>query len=256
MKGFNSRSPRLLIIIISVVVAILLGSFSALELALSRVLDPDTVSPERSILSLVANYLDGYKIDTVYGKSTDYPLPAGGVRVAPLAGFKPNSEKRDWGSYPKESWVAVFQKSAFGFIAAVPNKTPTLSEAKEKCGQDIEKLGADVCDFVQKWLSSPPEQRIFVAFTKDDFDHAAQVGKSFEEAGFAVFLFLKAKDEKPWADPAMVGEVFAQARFRMVIDSANARGSPGVALEHECCGPLLLPPPPSTAVSLALQGKG
>jgi len=253
MARNKTLARGLAISLISCFIVVTFLPSAQMELALSRVLDPNAVSPERAILSRIAHDLDLQGIDTVYGKSTDYPLPAGGVRVAPLAGFTPN--KRDWGSYLKQTWVAAFQKGAVGFTAAVPNNAPALSEANTKCIQNIATLGADVCDFVRKWLSSPPGQRIFIAFTKDDFDHANQVGKSLEKAGFTVFLFLKGKDEKPWADPAMVGEVFAQATFRMVIDSANARGSPGVALERECCGPLLLPPPPSTPLSIALQGK-
>lgn len=223
------------------------------ELASSKVIDPNTISPEQPLLSRIASDLDEHGIDTVYGKSTDYPLAAAGVRVAPLAGFTPN--KRAWDSYSKETWVAAFQKGITGFIAAVPNNAPALSEANTKCIQDIATLGPDVCEFVRKWLSAPSDQRVFIAFTKEDFDQAAQVGKSLEKAGFTVFLFLKGRDQKPWADPAMVGEVFAQAKFRIVINSTNARGSPGVALERECCEPLLLPPPPSTPLSLALQGK-
>src|ERR1700750_5789 len=78
-----------------------------IDLALGRVLDADTDSAERPVLELIASDLDIHGIDTVYGKTTDFPLAAGGVRVAPLAGFTPN--KRDWASYLKETWVAAFQ---------------------------------------------------------------------------------------------------------------------------------------------------
>lgn len=222
-----------------------------LNFASSRILDPQTASPERVILSRVAPDLETGGINTVYGKSTDFPLVAGEVRVAPLAGFTPH--KRDWGSYIKPTWISAFEKGVIGFLAIVPKEPSAVEVANSKCLQDIAALGRDVCDFVRKWLSAPPDERIFIAFTKEDFEHAKRVAASFEEAGFTVFLFLKGKDQKPWADPAMVGEVFAQARYRMVIDSANARGSLGVALERECCEPLLLPSPPSTALSRALQ---
>jgi hypothetical protein len=41
----------------------------------------------------------------------------------------------------------------------------------------------------------------------------------------------------------MVGEVFAQASHRLVIDTANARGSEGVALESRLCEYFLTSPP-------------
>lgn len=117
-------------------------------------------------------------------------------------------------------------------------------------------MGSNVCEFVRKWTSTPPNQRIFIAFTKDDFNSAKKVADSLERAGYAVFLFMKGKDDKPWADPGMAGEVFAQAKHRFVIDTANARSSPGVAFESECCSSLLLPPPPITPLTQALQNKG
>jgi hypothetical protein len=213
----------------------------------SRVIDPDSLSPERPILALIADYLDRYDIDTVYGKSTDYPLPEGSVRVAPLGGFTPR--ERDWGEYWAVSWAYAFQEGVLGVIIAVPK---AIEKAEISCIEDILKLGNDVCDFVRKWVSTPREQRIFIAFTKNDFDHARRVAQGLEDAGFTVFLFLKGHDQKPWADPAMVGEVFAQAGFRIVIDSANSRGSPGVALERGC-EDLLRSPPPTTSLVRALQ---
>jgi hypothetical protein len=223
------------------------------DVATGRVIDKGTLSPEQPILSLVADELDARGIDTVFGKSADYTLSEGAVRVAPLAGFTPH--KQDWGSYLNQTWESAFRKGVIGFIIAVPNQTSSISEAGASCIKDILELGRDVCEFVHKWLTAPADRKVFVAFTKDDFEHADQVRISLEKAGFTVFLFLKGKDQKPWADPGMVGEVFAQAKFRLVIDSANARGSPGVALERECCEPLLSPSPPTTPLMLALQGK-
>jgi hypothetical protein len=249
-RALRGRSRRILALLL---IAGMFLSSDRFDPALGKVLDPNAISPEQPILSRIANDLDAHGIDVVYGRSTDYPLSTGSVRVAPLAGFTPN--KRAWDSYLKETWVSAFQKGVVGFIAAVPNNSPVLSEANARCVQTIATLGADVCEFVRNWLSAPADQRVFIAFTKDDVDYATQVGKSLEKAGFTVFLFLKGKDQKPWADPAMVGEVFAQANFRIVIDSVNARGSPGVALERECCEPLLLPRPPATPLSIALQGK-
>jgi hypothetical protein len=227
--------------------------FVSLDLAFSRVIDPNATSPERPILALIASDLDSHGINIVYGRSTDYPLEDAGVRVAPLAGFAPN--KRDWGSYLPPTWASAFQKGVFGFIIAVPNRPSAVGAAQESCMKDISDLGLDVCEFVRKWISAAPDQRVFIAFTKEDFERANQVRESLEKAGFTVFVFLKGKDQKPWADPGMVGEVFAQAKFRIVIDTANARGSPGVAIERECCAPLLDSPPPTTALMLALQGK-
>jgi hypothetical protein len=226
--------------------------FLCFDLAFGRIIDPGSVSPERDILALIADDLDVHGIDTVYGNSGNYPLPEMAVRVAPLAGFAPRA-RQDWGSYLRQSWASAFGKGIIGFIAAVPNQASPLDRAQEACTKDIFELGLDVCEFVRRWLAASSDQRVFIAFTKDDFDYANQVRQSLERAGYTVFVFLKGKDEKPWADPGMVGEVFAQSRFKIVIDSANARGSPGIAFEHECCGPLLEPDPPTTPLMLALQ---
>jgi hypothetical protein len=85
-------------------------------------------------------------------------------------------------------------------------------------------------------------KRIFVAFTRGDFDAALAIKKSLEQGGLVVFVFLKGKNEAPWADPALVGEVFAQANHRLVIDTGSARGSEGVRFEGLYCEPLLMPP--------------
>jgi hypothetical protein len=239
--------------------AILLVAFCCaacvwLDLGLSRVVDPLSVSSEASVLSKIVDELDVNGIDVAYGKTTQYPLSPGRARVAPLAGFTPH--KADWGSYLYQTWAAAFQHGVIGFVIAVPNTPSTVSSAQETCVKVITLMGSDVCEFVRKWTSTPPNQRIFIAFTKDDFNSAKKVADSLERAGYAVFLFMKGKDNKPWADPGMAGEVFAQAKHRFVIDTANARSSPGVAFESECCSSLLLPPPPITPLTQALQNKG
>ncbi len=234
------RSPNSQIRVILVLSCCL--TYLLLGLGLGRVIGPNSVSPEGKVLSLIVAGLDRHSIDVAYGKSADYPLSGGRARVAPLSGFAPH--KNNWGSYLYQTWAAAFQHGVIGFIVAVPNAPSAISSAQASCIKDIALLGSDVCEFVRKWVSSPPDQRVFIAFTKDDFDSARQVAKSLEGAGYAVFLFLKGKDQKPWADPGMAGEVFAQANYRLVIDTANARSSAGVAFESECCASLLLPPPP------------
>jgi hypothetical protein len=254
---FDSRATRFspigIRLKIFISLFILLLSVSQFDLGLSRVLDPTSRSPERAILELIASDLDARGIDTVYGNSMDQPFQVGDIRVAPLAGFTPN--KRDWGSYSRLTWASAFEKGVIGFIIAVPNRTSPINDAQTTCIKDISELGSDICEFVFKWLAASPDERVFISFTKEDFDHASQVKEALEKAGYTAFLFLKGQDQKPWADPGMVGEVFAQAKFRIVVDSANARGSAGVALEHECCAPLLRPSPPTTPLMLALKGN-
>lgn len=95
-------------------------------------------------------------------------------------------------------------------------------------------------------LRSPSRTRTYAA---------AKAKTALEQSGYVVFLFLKGKNEKPWASPGLVGEVFAQATHRLVIDTAAARGSAGVRFESLCCEPLLLPPYPSTKWSRAISGR-
>jgi hypothetical protein len=227
--------------------------FGLVVSAPTRVIDPDTRSEERSFLAGIADLLDSEGIDAVYGRSADHPLPNGSVRVAPLAGFAPHG--RDWGSFLSESWVAGFRKGIIGVMVVVPGqKKSAVKSAHAACLKNIAKMGKDVCRFVDQWLSCPPDKRVFIAFTREDFEYANKVKLLLEKTGCIVFLFLNGKDQNPWADPGMVGEVFAQARVRMVLDSANARGSLGVTFERECEA-LLESPPPITPLMQTLKGK-
>ncbi|WP_156944013.1 hypothetical protein [Bradyrhizobium sp. Ec3.3] len=209
--------------------------------------------PDDSFLKAVWQQLDNVGIDVVLGKASD--LAASGVpRLASLKGYAP--KEKDWGSFTKEAWPYAFAQGRSGVLFAYrPSAVPKrLATKKAACGRP--KLSLDEgCRFVRNWLAAAPENRVFLAFTNEDFESASKAKLALEKAGYVVFVFLKGKNEKPWASPALVGEVFAQATHRLVLDTLSARGSAGVRFESLCCEPYLAPSYPETALSKALAGQ-
>jgi hypothetical protein len=231
-------------------IAALLFSFCFVA---AKIVDPSGDGPEAALLKSWADNLDAAGVDVVMGIASTLPLSSR-PRLASLRGYAPT--RHDWGAFTRQAWPLAFERGVAGVMFAVQaNALPTnITRKKFECdtatGEETEP-----CKFVNDWLSAEPDKRIFVAFTRDDFDAALAIKKSLEETGFVVFVFLKGKNEAPWADPALVGEVFAQAAHRLVIDSASARGSEGVKFESLCCEPLLLPPFKGSKWSEALTGS-
>lgn len=234
-------------------VALALALTLAVCIASAAIVDPTGQGPDVKFLKGVERILDRAGIDVVLGVSSALP-PPGRPRLASLKDFTPG--KKEWGGFSKMGWSLAFEKGLAGVIfayrpRAVPQK---LAQKRADCAKEIDDR--EGCKFVDDWLSANPEDRVFVAFTNEDFDAASQIKKSLEASGFVVFVFLKEKNEKPWADPALVGEVFAQATHRLVIDSAAARSSKGLQFESLCCEPLLLPPYKATKLSARLAKGG
>lgn len=210
--------------------------------------------PDNKFLSAVERVLDLAGLDVVLGNASALK-PPDKPRLASLAGYAPRRE--NWNSFTKEGWALAFADGRAGVLFAYrPKEVPKrLAKKKSDCDRTKPPGDEEACRFVRDWLNAAPDDRVFIAFTKEDFDAAAKAKDALEKSGYVVFMFLKGKNERPWATPALVGEVFAQATHRLVIDTEAARGSAGVRFESLCCEPLLLPPYPDTKWSRALAGK-
>jgi len=212
------------------------------------------IGPDDGFLRGVWQTLDQVGIDVVLGSASALNPPET-PRLAALKGYAP--KEKDWGGFVKAAWPYAFAEGRAGVIFAYrPKDVPKqLAAKKANCDRLEPPEDEEACRFVNDWLGAEPEDRVFIAFTNEDFDAAAKVKIALERSGYVVFMFLKGKDERPWASPALVGEVFGQATRRLVIDTAAARGSAGVRFESLCCEPLLMPPYPQTRWSRALAGK-
>lgn len=218
----------------------------------AAIIDPGAIGPEASLLQGLAAALDVERVDIVLGHVRSYG-PGERPRLAALSGYQPGNH--DWGSFSKQSWQVAFDDARGGVIIAVETVPEHLAQQKAECDAGAAAEG-DVCQFVESWITSDPDKRIFIAFTAADFDAAEAVRKALESQGYFVFVFLKGKQEAPWASPALVGEVFQSAGHRLVVDTVAARGSPGVAFESLCCEALLMTPPPPTKWSKRVAGAG
>lgn len=215
----------------------------------AAILDPSSFGSDAALLRSLAQPLHQKKIDVILGDATAFP-PARRARLASLLGFK--VDKEVWASQPKDGWSLAFEEGLLGAIVAY--KPPTLSKFDEGCRSSVQ-VDPEGCRFVSDWLSADPEQRVFIAFTRSDADIALAVKEVLERQGYVVFIYLRNKVGKPWADPSLVGEVFAQASHRLVIDTSNSRGSDGVAAEQRICESLLTTRRPSKLATMASTGQ-
>jgi hypothetical protein len=229
------------------IVAILAFIFFAT--AYGAIIDPEAKGPEREFLNSLAHRFDVRGIDTVFGVASALPVGQR-ARVGSLHGYAPI--KQGWGSFAAGGWMHAFHEGIAGVIVGF--LPPNLEKKDIACsaGPEIDPEG---CAFVREWLKSDPDKRVFIAFSKDDLDEAEKVASALRDEGYVAFVFLRDKSEKPWAAPALVGELFEQARHKLVIDTANTRSSAGVRFESMCCEWHLMPPYPKTPLSQMLAGK-
>jgi hypothetical protein len=190
------------------------------------------------VLRAIASALDQDEIDVALGKASQLRL-GDRPRVASIVGFTPNNT--GWDTYLRQTWAYAFDDGVIGVLVATKVGGETSLDRKRRDCEAGDAADAEPCEFVVRWLAASQERRVFIAFTKSDFETAETVKRALERRGYVVFLFLKGKAEKPWFDPGLVGAVFAQARHRLVIDTKNSRGSEGVAFEKKCCESLLIP---------------
>lgn len=230
--------------------AVVLTTFS---LAGSRglVIDPDGNGPERNFLLNIETAFDRVGLDVILGTASQVPTSQK-ARVAALKDYAP--KKADWSKFLQQSWEYGFGNGIVGVIVAVPRRSapPNLQHKIEGCRPPPPRE-IPACEFVERWIAVPPEQRVFITFTREDFDDAQRAKKALEEPGYHVFVFLKGRHEEPWAEPALVGEVFATAGHRLAIDTMFTRGSEGVRFESLCCEPPLTAPAPRSKWSEAIK---
>jgi hypothetical protein len=153
-------------------------------------------------------------IDVVGGDTSEVPLGRR-PRVAELAGMPTLDANVDWDSVP---WMKDFRSGTAGFVAAA--KTDTRAPGP---------LPKD--EFLARWQQVAQDRRIFLSFTSKDLQLAHATEGVLREHGYVTFMFLRSGDEGPRYDATLVGKLFTEAEHHFVIDTRNARRSPGVFME-------------------------
>lgn len=159
-------------------------------------------------------------IDVVAGEASEHAFPESGPsrpRVAFLQGMPVNPNLGI-----QADWMESFHAGMTGLVGAVKPEGRKMDPARKGPSSEA---------FFQAWKDAPPAKRIFLSFTSADVEHAENVAKALEKAGYVTFVFLKRGDASPPYDPDFVGQKFAEAGLHLVLDSPAARRSIGVALE-------------------------
>ncbi len=84
--------------------------------------------------------------------------------------------------------------------------------------------------FKRMWANASASERVFVSFTRADAKYASIVRASLEAQGYRVFTYVKGT-ARPAFNLVEVGTFFREAGHHFVVDTRNARSSPGVNLE-------------------------
>lgn len=193
-------------------VACVLVGFAASSDA--RLIDP--TSPTDPLLDRLTAALDRFSVDTARNLSSQEAAHAQlqRPRLGRLATLPIPLGSGDGRS---EVWEEQFRAGFVAGMAALQTKTsnPTNSE------------------FWAEWHATNPEKRVFISFTRADRNAAGLVAQALKSEGYVVFTYLDASEERPWAQPDDVGRFYASAGQHLVIDSSNARGSPGVLVEFQ-----------------------
>ena len=174
-----------------------------------------------AVLDPITAALDAANIDVVASFARDFPIEKDErPRVARLGGFPVSLDRPP--SAGNQDWMREFTRGAFDYIAAFrPADGIPSSSAVEG------RLEA----FLEAWERAPVEERVFIAFTREDAAHALKVAEVLRAEGMVVFTYLENSQSTPWARPEVVGRLFREAGQHFVIDSEGARRSSGVAFE-------------------------
>jgi hypothetical protein len=235
-------------------VVLLLACLAAIILVFSssaRILDPQ--SPRRDqVLTELADGLDRLNIDVILG-ATSTILSSGRPRLANLANFS-TSHGRTWDHLKDDDWGHGFGEGFVGAIVAIraEAKSGTPPDGRV-CSNEVRIAEEEACKFLDDWVGSNLQSRVFLAFTRSDFPTAVQVMRLLEMRGYKVFLYLKDKAGPPWASPALVAEFFSQAAHRLIIDTTQSRNSEAVEFEASCARLLVSTGPPDTELSKLLK---
>jgi hypothetical protein len=185
------------------------------------------------VLVTLEEQLDSKGIDVVSSGGFRIAL-SGRPRVVELSGMEITN--RDYSSAP---WMNDFVTGATGFIAGV------LPDGQVNQASDSDA-------FLALWHTTSKDRRVFISFTAADIDYATRVQEALESQGYVAFIFLNrpsvlgARGPTPRYNATLVGSMFREAGNHLLIDTPNARKSPGVFLEASLMASILIgPPPPS-----------
>jgi len=133
--------------------------------------------------------------------------------LAPLEGFP-----TDLRGIRGAQFASEFNNGASGVIMAMRSSGPPAATPQ-------------FTTFTERWYGIPPEERIFVSFTRADISAANIVRTELEMKGYTAFLYINEPGGRPLFQAGEVGEFFQTAGHHLVIDSPDARRSPSVAYE-------------------------
>jgi hypothetical protein len=100
----------------------------------------------------------------------------------------------------------------------------------------VNSVPSDLEEFKNKWEKARPSQRVFISFTKLDFEHAIAVKQALDDQGYTTFIFLDKANGSPIVTAKEAGYFFATAENHFLIDTKNARRSRGVWFERALLG--------------------
>jgi hypothetical protein len=152
----------------------------------------------------------------VFGGDTSIMQPTRRPRIALLTGM-PTTKPTD---FAELKWMADFRSGATGCVLGAKTTGPTVPARTED-------------EFVAKWRNAAADKRVFLSFTSKDVELAHKANKALQAKNYVTFVYLRSGDLAPRFDPKFVGEMFSQASHHIVLDTENARKSPGVWLEAE-----------------------
>lgn len=152
--------------------------------------------------------------------------------LSPLVGFpsaKPNRETKPW---MRE------------FIAGTANGAALLAYSGKVPKTD------SINDFTSRWFEADASKRVFISFTRSDYEAAKAVRSILKRRGYHVFTYVESESQDPPFSPYEVGGLFDSAGSHFVIDSLNARNSEGVYFEAALTSQLQRP-----SIDGPLKGK-
>jgi hypothetical protein len=187
--------------------------------ALGKLLDPH--SPPNLILDALVKELDSKEIDVVRRWDNKSPTPRERAILAPLKGFKSSAEAKA----SKTAWMKDFEGNIHSFLVGFKTDSTHLN-----------KESTDFSTFTREWETIPKSKRIFISFTQVDAAYADTIKEALESKGYKTFIFLSSSHSSPFLTSQEAGHLFATAGHYFVIDTKNARNSPGVWFEKALLG--------------------
>ena len=226
---------RLLRRTLGLVVA-LVGFLSFLPRGWTRELDPDWRDKAHPQLRKIFGQkevadLEAHRIDILNKRGSDAGRRSPErARLCHLTEFPTDAYE---GDVSIRTWMSEFIQGERGALAAIEPSTVD----RVIIGLRGQSTPASFKLFLEKWRRVPAERRILLSFTASDVEAAEATANVLEMRGCCVFRYLeKVKETSGFkttykTDPEQVGMLWGQAGVKLVIDSREARKSPGVFFE-------------------------